>query len=190
MMKLQSFTIRRMACFILVVVLLLLLGGCSGLDNGMHPERLSTNIIGQWHGQVDVAKMIYKELGDELGVELSPEPEYCDLFFEFYEDNTCLIKVDTESFARAAGKCAEPYTSALLGFDTGGLVDIIMQYVAQDIPVDTGEEHGAYTVNDDDCSVLVTKESEESIVMLLDDEKHLQFKDNDIGQIVVLEKIQ
>ena len=103
MMKLQSFTIRRMACFILVVVLLLLLGGCSGLDNGMHPERLSTNIIGQWHGQVDVAKMIYKELGDELGVELSPEPEYCDLFFEFYEDNTCLIKVDTESFARAAG---------------------------------------------------------------------------------------
>ena len=69
-------------------------------------------------------------------------------------------------------------------------MDIIMQYVAQDIPVDTGEEHGAYTVNDDDCSVLVTKESEESIVMLLDDEKHLQFKDNDIGQIVVLEKIQ
>lgn len=149
---------------------------------------LEESVIGQWHGQVDIAKMIYKELGDELGIELSPEPAYCDIYFVFDEDGTYLLKIDSESFAKAVGECAEPYTSAIFGFDTGSLVDIIMQYVAKDMPVDTGEERGTYEVNEDELSVLMSTDDGDEITLVLDNEGHLQYEDEEINQTVILEK--
>lgn len=179
---------KKYRAIIVVILLVALLSGCRNFTNEANPEKLSDVIVGQWYGQVDIAKMVYKELDDELGIELSPDPAYCDIYFEFEDDGTSIFKIDSESFAKAVGECAEPYTSALFGFDTGSLVDIIMQYVAKEMPADTGEDQGTYDVNDDEMAVSITTESGEVITLIMDNEGHLQYEDEEINQTVLLEK--
>ena len=48
-------------------------------------------VVGTWSGQVDVAKIMYQGLSEELGVELSPDPEYCDMTMTFNADKTCAM---------------------------------------------------------------------------------------------------
>ena len=70
-------------CWIVTTFLLMLIFYLSSCNNsneiGTREESLSNYILGEWSGQVDVADIMYKELGDELGIDLSPEPEYCDV---------------------------------------------------------------------------------------------------------------
>ena len=121
------------------------------------------------------------------GVELSPDPEYCDMTMTFNADKTCVMEVDTTGFAKAAGKCAEPYTSAIFGFDTGSLVDLIMQYVASDIPVDTGRETGTYTVDNKNLTVTITNGDGGSDTMYLTKDG-LQYQDHEINQVISFQK--
>lgn len=144
-------------------------------------------VVGTWSGQVDVAKIMYQGLSKELGVELSPDPEYCDMTMTFNADKTCAMEVDTTGFAKAAGKCAEPYTSAIFGFDTGSLVDLIMQYVASDIPVDTGRETGTYTVDNKNLTVTITNGDGGSDTMYLTKDG-LQYQDHEINQVISFQK--
>ena len=130
------------------LITLIFLNSACGVKSIIKKEKpLSETVIGQWDGQLDVAKFCYKELGEELGIDISPEPVYSNMYLYFYEDGRFLFKIDIDSFGRALGECSEPYTSALFGFDTGFIVDLIMQYVAQDVPVDSGEEWGTYSVD-------------------------------------------
>ena len=87
-------------CWIVTTLLLMLIFYLSSCNNsneiGTREESLSNYILGEWSGQVDVADIMYKELGDELGIDLSPEPEYCDVSISFHEDNTYAYTVDVD----------------------------------------------------------------------------------------------
>lgn len=176
---------RKFRIIVVSILLVTLLTGCRGFINN---DKLSDVIVGQWCGQVDVAKIVYKELGDDLGIELSPEPVYCDMYFEFDDDGTVDIELDLEGFAQAVGECVEPYTTAIFGFDTSSLVNIIMKYAAQEISAGTGEEQGVYEVDDEDMTVSITTESGETDELIMDDEGNLLYEDYEIDQIIVLEK--
>lgn len=161
-----------------------------GSDQETKEELLSDMIIGEWQGQADVAQIVYKEINDELGIDLTPEPEYCDIKVTFYEDGTFAIEIDIDSFASAVGKCAEPYTSALFGFDTDYLVGIIMQYVANDMPVDSGREEGKYIVDNKEEIAILTNADGESEIMHLNEDNCLEYEDDEINQIIAFYKQQ
>lgn len=155
---------------------------------GTKNAALSSVITGQWHGQLDVAALVYQELGKELGIELNPEPVYCDVTMEFRDDGTCSFMVDTESFVEAVGKCAEPYVSGFFGTNTEWLIDMIMQYAAQNMPVDTGREDGTYEVDDEANSVTIYGDNGGGGTLTRDDDGNLIMEDAGIGQTIVLSK--
>ena len=167
----------------LTIVLLLSLCAC-----GKKP--LSENIVGTWKGQFDVAAMMYKELSDELGlgIDIPADPEYCDVTLEFDEAGNCAMVIDVDGMASAVGKCAEPFTSALFGVDTDVIVDLIMQYVAQDIPEDTGVQQGTYTVDDENLTVNMVDETGDEAVLTLDEDGNLVWEDAAFGQTLVFSK--
>lgn len=167
----------------LLIVLALIFSMCS-----CGHAKLSESIIGEWTGQVDVAKMIYQELGDELGLELSPEPAYCSVTLSFDEGGEAVMKIDQEEFAQAVGQCASPFTSALLGFDTDSLVSLLMQYVSKDMSEESGTDEFTYTVDDENNTVTFTDESGETTVMQLNDDGQLEYDAEEISQVVVFEK--
>lgn len=162
-----------------------MLGGCS-----LFSKPLSKDIVGQWNGELDVAQLLYKELGDELGIELTPEPAYCSIQLEFNEDNTAVMAIDMEGFARAVGQCAEPFVSGFFSFDTSGLVDILMQYVAKDMDPETGTDEYTYEVDDENETVTLSADGE-VLTLQRNDDGNLEFTDaEELGQIVVFEKAE
>ncbi|MBQ6502058.1 MAG: hypothetical protein IJI87_12035 [Mogibacterium sp.] len=64
---------------LLVTITLMGLAACGSEDIAADNIRLSETIKGEWYGQVDIAKMIYQTISDEIGIELSPNPAYCDV---------------------------------------------------------------------------------------------------------------
>ena len=181
---------KRKGVFILVLLLIgTLIGLCSCGNDGIGSKTLSEYALGEWQGQADVAKIMYRSLEDELGIDLSPEPEYCDVSIRFNDDNTCIFTIDADGFAEAVGKCAEPYVSAIIGFDTEALVDIIMQYVANDMPVDSGVEKCTYTVDEDQLIITVLDESGDENIFYLMEDGSLQYEDKEIGQVISFQKL-
>ncbi len=181
---------KRKVLLILTTFLIAVLISMSGCGNNrIGSETLSEYAVGEWQGQADVAQIMYKGLGDELGIELSPDPEYCDVSICFNEDNTCVYTIDTEGFAAAAGKCVEPYVSAVIGFDTETIIDIIMQYVADDIPIDSGTETCTYTVDENQQLITVSDESGDEIIFYLTEDGSLQYEDDEIEQTITFEKL-
>ena len=176
---------RKAAVFILIAVMFTF---CSCGNNGPGSEPLSEYALGEWKGQFDMAKMMYKSLGDELGIELSPEPEYCNMNISFNDGNSCIISMDKEELAAAAGKCVEPYSSAILGFDTDMLVDIIMQYAVKDMPAESEMEECTYEVDDEQQLITVLDEDGDENVFYLLKDGSLQYEDQDLGQTVTLYK--
>lgn len=181
---------RRWIIAVVLVIVLFCFSGCSGNGIGSSSEKepLSSYVLGEWSGQVDVADIMYKELGDELGIDLSPEPEYCGVTVSFQEDQTFVYQVDIDEFAAAAGKCAEPYVSAIMGFSTDALVDLIMQYVAKDIAPETGMEEGTYTVDEEQRTVTISDGNGEENVLQLRKDGSLQYEDTEIDQVITLKK--
>lgn len=174
---------------ILLLMMLCCLSACgSSIGTGEEQEPLSDYVPGEWSGQVDVADIMYQELGDELGIELSPEPEYCGVTVSFREDQTFVYQVDIDEFAAAAGKCAEPYVSAIMGFSTDTLVDLIMQYVAKDIAPETGMEEGTYTVDEEQRTVTISDGNGGENVLQLMKDGSLQYEDTEIDQVITLKK--
>ena len=161
---------------------------CSGGSAFYKEPILSEIIVGEWNGQVDVAQMVYQDLGEELGIELSPDPIYCDVQMIFDDDGSCVFAVDVESFALAVGKCVEPYTSAFFGVDTDFLVDMIMESVASDIPTETGVAQGQYEVEDENSVVYIKTDDGQNEPIYLDKNGCLEYEDKEIGQIIIFEK--
>lgn len=182
--------IKRCVYAILLLMIVFCLGSCSsnsvGIDNGKEP--LSNYVMGEWSGQVDVADIMYKELESELGVNIFPESEYCDVSVSFYENGTYLYRIDIGEFAAAVGKCVEPYVSAIVGFSTGNLVDIIMQYVVNDISSENGMENGTYAVDNEQMIVTMSNENGEERILYLMEDSSLQYDDNEIGQVITFQK--
>lgn len=181
--------IKRSAVFSVLILAMFMFTACGSADSVFHKEPvLSEIIVGEWYGQVDVAQMVYRDLGEELGMELSSEPVYCDMKMVFNEDGSCTFIIDVESFSIAVGKCVEPYTSAFFGFNTDFLVEIIMQSVAADIPADTGRTEGHYKVNDENDVVYINTNDGEVDTVCLGEDGCLQYEDNEVGQIIIFEK--
>ena len=179
---------KAFAIITALVFSMVLLTGCSLF--GLGGKSLSDEIVGEWDGQIDVAKAIYKSLGDELGIELSPEPAYCSVQVIFNEDNTGEFVIDNESFARAVGECVEPYTSGLFSFDTSGLVDIVMQYVAKDMDPGSGTDEFTYEVDDKNDAVTLSTGSD-TTTLYRNDDGALEYTDDDeLGQTIILEKAE
>ena len=179
-------------CWIVTTLLLMLIFYLSSCNNsneiGTREESLSNYILGEWSGQVDVADIMYKELGDELGIDLSPEPEYCDVSISFHEDNTYAYTVDVVGFAKAAGKCVEPYVSGIMGFSTESLINLIMQYVADDISPETGTEEGSYTINNEQMEITVSDGNGNEKILYLMEDGSLQYEDDEIDQVITFRK--
>ena len=184
---------NKRICGVIAILMLMVafcLSSCSidrgGIDVG--EESLASYALGEWSGQVDVADIMYRELSDELGIDLSPEPEYCDVNITFNEDNTYVYTVDVDGFATAAGKCVEPYVSGIMGFSTESLVNLIMQYVAGDISPETGREEGSYTVDDEQMKLTVSDENGNEKILYLMEDGSLQYEDNEIDQVIIFQK--
>lgn len=163
----------------------LMFTGCS-----LFSKPLSEDIVGEWNGQIDVAQVVYKELGDELGIELSPEPAYCPIQLKFDEDNTAVMIIDNEGFAKAVGQCVEPYLSGIFSFDTSGLVDVLMQYVAKDMGSESGTDEYTYQVDDENETVTLSADGE-SMTLQRNDDGALELPDDGaLGQTIVFEKAE
>lgn len=179
-------------CWIVTTLLLMLIFYLSSCNNsneiGTREESLSNYILGEWSGQVDVADIMYKELGDELGIDLSPEPEYCDVSISFHEDNTYAYTIDVDGFAKAAGKCVEPYVSGIMGFSTESLINLIVQYVADDISPETGTEEGSYTINNEQMGITVSDGNGNEKILYLMEDGSLQYEDDEIDQVITFRK--
>ena len=179
-------------CWIVTTLLLMLIFYLSSCNNsneiGTREESLSNYILGEWSGQVDVADIMYKELGDELGIDLSPEPEYCDVSISFREDNTYAYTVDVDGFAKAAGECVEPYVSGIMGFSTESLINLIMQYVADDISPETGTEEGSYTINNEQMEITVSDGNGNEKILYLMEDGSMQYEDDEINQVITFRK--
>lgn len=177
--------IKKMSIAILLLLSIVITACGCGSTAG---KSLSEYAIGKWNGQVDVAAIMYQGLGDELGIDLSPEPEYCSMDITFNEDGTYVLAVNMDEFAQAAGKCVEPYVSAIIGFSTESLVDLIMQYVAKDMSAEDGMDKGTYVVDDEQKLITVSDESGDEDTFYLTDEGTLQYEDTEIGQVITFEK--
>jgi len=172
-----------------LVLVMTMFTACGSGEGVLHKNSvLSEIIVGEWYGQVDVAQMVYHDLGKELGIELSPEPVYCDIKMVFNEDGFCAFIIDVKSFSIAVGKCVEPYTSAFFGFDTDFLVEMIMQSVAADIPADTGRAEGHYEVDDENDVIYISTDDGEVETVYLRKDRNLQYEDTKIGQAIIFEK--
>ena len=68
------------------------------------------------------------------------------------------MELDADSFAEAVGKCIEPYVSAIIGFDTNYMVDMIMQQVVGEMESDSFVENGYYELNNETGEVVVESE--------------------------------
>lgn len=176
--------IRTVLCIIVVCVGLSSCG-IGGFPLGKKP--LSETVKGDWSAQVDVATMVYRGLSEELGFDISPNQSFCTFNITF-EDEAFVYSIDIDEFSRALGECAEPYTSAFFGFDTGFIVDLIMAYVAKDIPLETGKEYGVYKVDNDNKTVELVVESGEQETLSLNDDGCLVYYDDFWGQDIIFEK--
>ncbi len=177
---------RKYIAFLLAIILFFTLNGCGVNNIFTKDKKLSEVMLGQWNGELDVAKFCYKELGEELGIDITPEPKCCEIYLYFYEDGRFLFKIDIDSFGRALGECAEPYTSALFGFDTGFIVDLIMQYVANEIPIDSGEAWGTYLIDDNNKTITMMTEDGKQETIELTKEGYLEFYEDFWGQVFSL----
>ena len=175
---------KRSVAILLLLSIVITACGCGSTAG----KSLSEYAIGKWNGQVDVAAIMYQGLGDELGIDLSPEPKYCSMDITFNEDGTYVLAVNMDEFAQAAGKCVEPYVSAIIGFSTESLVDLIMQYVAEDMSAEDGMDKGTYVVDDEQKLITVSDESGDEDTFYLTDEGTLQYEDTEIGQVITFQK--
>lgn len=176
---------RLIAIATALAVCLFMVTGCS-----LFEKPLSKEIVGEWDGQMDVSKAVYKGLSDELGVDLSPEPAYCNVKLVFNEDQTGVLSIDKDGFAQAVGECVEPYTSGIFSFDTSGLVSVLMGYISQGISEESGSEEFTYQVNDDNNEVIL-QNSGSSITVTRNDEGNLEYMDEeDLGQTIVFKKAE
>ena len=171
---------KRVLLIVMIVMVSIAFSGCGA-------KPLSKQIVGDWAGQADIAKVIYKELGDKLGIELSPEPAYCDVSVTFREDGSGEMIIDQESFAQAVGQCVEPYTSAFFDFDTESLVSLLMQYVSKDMDESGGHTEFSYTVDDKSGTVLLSESSDE-MEMVLNEDGQLEYQEEELGQTITFEK--
>lgn len=176
-------------CIIILLVMLLnvSLFSCGDSNRNGHVP-FSELLIGEWHGQLDVAKILYDELGDELGIDLYPEPEYCDTSITFSEDGSCVMYIDPEGCASAVGKCAEPYVSAFFGIDTSFLVDVIMQCSIKGMSSDSYRSDGTYSIDDENYIVYINCDDGTSGSMFLDGNMNLQYEEDELNQTITFEK--
>lgn len=179
--------IVKRLCLILTAVLVLLSLSACNTENRESAQKLSDVIEGEWNGQVDVAKIMYQELSDELGMDVAPEPVYSDMSVEFSGNGECVMIVDLDGFAQAVGKCAEPYVSGIFGFSTEAIVNLIMQAVSSKILDDTGEVRGTYVVDDENGVVEITTEDGEKGTMVWKNGA-LEYYDDEIDQTIIFKK--
>lgn len=181
--------IKQVALLIIVIMIGVSITSCGGTWADSEAS-FSEYVVGSWSGQIDMAKFLYKGLGDELGVELSPESEYADVGIIFSEDGTFVLEFDKEGMASATGKCLEPYVSLLTGFDTDLLVELIMQEAVKDMPDDTTRIEGEYVLDNDNYIItLINSDASDDGVMYLDNDGNLQLEDESIGQTLIFKKI-
>lgn len=142
-------------------------------------KPLSKSIVGTWNGQLDVAALMYNELGDELGIDLHPEPVYSSVSMVFEENGTGIMVFDKEEFAQAVGDVAEPFVSGFFDVDTDWLIDILMAEVSKDMDSDMTEFTFEYSVNDDKNMVYLTIDGDTEEVLYEDG--MLYFEEDGIG---------
>jgi hypothetical protein len=119
---------------------------------------LSRRIVGKWEGKMDIAAILSQEFSYELGMDLPLQPKYCDVDLEFYDDGTFALRIDAEEILEIIGELAEPISDMVTGYDTAGLVDMLLEYAAQQIPEDAGTVYGTYFVDDEAGTVTLMDE--------------------------------
>lgn len=175
--------------FVLVIVssLLLMTMAACGISAGkVSPSDM---VVGEWKGEYDVVPIVYEEINNELGFDISMEPVYAGMYFTFNEDGTCLVELNAEEFAAAVGEVVEPYVSAIIGFDTGSIVDLLMQYVASNMNIDDFTVNGLYEVNNNTGEVIVKNEEGSVISLYFTEDFYMEFYEEEIDQTIVLEKV-
>lgn len=171
----------------IVVSLLMAFASCSSNDENKILDP-SLFIVGQWVGEFDVSQMLYEELSEEVGFDISPEPVYSNVYIVFNEDGTCYMELDTDSFAEAVGKCVEPYVSAIIGFDTNYMVDMIMQQVVSEMESDSFVENGYYELNNETGEVVVESEDGSLTTMYFNKDFSLEYFEEELDQTIIFEK--
>ena len=123
-------------------------------------------------------------------MKLVPEKNlYPTIFLENgHEDNTYAYTIDVAGFAKAAGKCVEPYVSGIMGFSTESLINLIMQYVADDISPETGTEEGSYSINNEQMGITVSDGNGNEKILYLMEDGSLQYEDDEIDQVITFRK--
>lgn len=176
---------RLIAIATALAVCLFMMTGCS-----LFKKPVSKDIIGEWSGQMDVSKAVAKGLSDKTGVDLSPEPAYCNVKLVFNEDQTGVLIIDKDGFAQAVGECVEPITSGIFSFDTSGLVSMLMGYISQSISEDTGSQEFTYQANDDSDEVILQNNGS-SVTVVRNDDGDLEYMDEEgLGQTIVFKRAE
>ena len=75
-----------------------------------------------------------------------------------------------------------------MGFSTESLINLIMQYVADDISPETGTEEGSYTINNEQMGITVLDGNENEKILYLMEDGSLQYEDDEIDQVITFWK--
>lgn len=175
--------------FVLVVIASLLLMTMTACNITSEDADFSDMVVGEWEGEYNVVPIVYNEINKELGFDISTDPVYAGMYFTFNEDGTCLVELDAEEFSVAVGEIVEPYVSAIIGFDTGSMVDLLMQYVASNMDIDDSTVNGTYEVNNDTGEVIVQNEEGNTINLYFKEGGSMEFYEDEVDQTITLEKI-
>ena len=75
-----------------------------------------------------------------------------------------------------------------MGFSTESLINLIMQYVADDISPETGTEEGSYTINNEQMGITVSDGNGNEKILYLMEDGSLQYEDDEIDQVITFRK--
>ena len=78
--------------------------------------------------------------------------------------------------------------SGIMGFSTESLINLIMQYVADDISPETGTEEGSYTINNEQMGITVSDGNGNEKILYLMEDGSLQYEDDEIDQVITFRK--
>lgn len=75
-----------------------------------------------------------------------------------------------------------------MGFSTESLINLIMQYVADDISPETGTEEGSFTINNEQMGITVLDGNGNEKILYLMEDGSLQYEDDEIDQVIKFRK--
>lgn len=177
---------RKMAGIFRRLTVMLLITSCVWMT-ACGSAALSRRITGDWKGKMDVAAILSQEFSYELGMDLPLQPKYCDVDLEFYDDGTFALAFDTDQILQIIGELAEPISDMVTGYDTGGMIDMLLAYAEQEIPEDAGTTYGTYSVDDESGTVTLMDEYGASQVLTYEKGK-LFLYEPDLGMEIEFRK--